>query len=540
MAVVSISKIQLRRGLKNSSSGVPQLSSAEMAWAIDTQQLYIGNGAVSEGAPAVGNTEILTEHSDILNLVDLYTYKSLDSNVVTGDTPVTRTLQERLDDRVSIRAFGAYGDGTDQTDEIQRAIFQLFLNDASKLNYSSRVILYMEPGTYRISSTIYIPPFTTILGAGKDKTHIISTVAGPTFYTVNSQSTPTSIADRALTTSINQTKNVFISGISVEAPGDYTCFDLDNITDSVINDIKLQGNWSTGTTIVDASIGIKLSGLSSVVTSSRNQFNNIEIDGFSYGVRSNNDVSYNDFQYCKLQSLGYGIVLGDTADGVTVGEQTGPTHNSISKSIFSDIDRHGFWVGLGKYNQSSHNRYIDIGNDSSTDTNAEYPCIRFNSAGNDSTDDHLVRFDNLAYDPSIINTGTDPFVPDITGDVISEQGFFHKLTISENAFKVPLFRLPADMDKTYEINYIYRSNVVDAIRKGTLTIMVDTSTESTNVIDDYNYEGNPSYITDISFDTIMRDEDGDSIDETVIVRYDNTTTSDTGNFLFKVKTFSVN
>ena len=61
MAVVQISKIQIRRGKKNSSSGVPQLSSAELAWAVDTQELYIGNGSTTEGAPYVGNTKVLTD-----------------------------------------------------------------------------------------------------------------------------------------------------------------------------------------------------------------------------------------------------------------------------------------------------------------------------------------------------------------------------------------------------------------------------------------------------------------------------------------------
>ena len=65
MAVVQISKIQIRRGLKNSNSGVPQLSSAELAWALDTQELYVGNGAVADGAPYVGKTKILTEHDNI-------------------------------------------------------------------------------------------------------------------------------------------------------------------------------------------------------------------------------------------------------------------------------------------------------------------------------------------------------------------------------------------------------------------------------------------------------------------------------------------
>ena len=60
MAVVQISKIQVRRG-KKTVSGIPQLASGELGWAVDTQELYIGNGSVAEGAPAVGNTKILTE-----------------------------------------------------------------------------------------------------------------------------------------------------------------------------------------------------------------------------------------------------------------------------------------------------------------------------------------------------------------------------------------------------------------------------------------------------------------------------------------------
>ena len=61
MAITSISRIQQRRGKSNSDTGLPQLASGEFGWAIDTQELYIGNGSVSEGAPAVGNTRILTQ-----------------------------------------------------------------------------------------------------------------------------------------------------------------------------------------------------------------------------------------------------------------------------------------------------------------------------------------------------------------------------------------------------------------------------------------------------------------------------------------------
>ena len=63
MAIVQISRIQNRRGRELTEIGIPKLAGGEIGWVIDTQKMYIGNGAVSEGAPAVGNTEILTQHT---------------------------------------------------------------------------------------------------------------------------------------------------------------------------------------------------------------------------------------------------------------------------------------------------------------------------------------------------------------------------------------------------------------------------------------------------------------------------------------------
>lgn len=94
MAVVQISRIQLRRGLQQD---LPQLATAEMAWSIDTRQLYIGNGTLSEGAPTTGVTEILTAYS-----VTSYTSNvaAIASNVAIlqqqvaalGGTPTSVTL----------------------------------------------------------------------------------------------------------------------------------------------------------------------------------------------------------------------------------------------------------------------------------------------------------------------------------------------------------------------------------------------------------------------------------------------------------------
>ena len=56
MAIVQISRITNRKGL---IENLPQLAGAELGWAVDTRQLFIGNGTLQEGAPIIGNTEII-------------------------------------------------------------------------------------------------------------------------------------------------------------------------------------------------------------------------------------------------------------------------------------------------------------------------------------------------------------------------------------------------------------------------------------------------------------------------------------------------
>jgi len=58
MAITQISRIQIRRGL---SQDLPTLSSGEFGWSTDTNELWIGNGTASEGAPLPGGrTQIMT------------------------------------------------------------------------------------------------------------------------------------------------------------------------------------------------------------------------------------------------------------------------------------------------------------------------------------------------------------------------------------------------------------------------------------------------------------------------------------------------
>ena len=62
MAIVQISQITNRKGR---AENLPQLAGAELGWSTNTRQLWIGNGTLEDGAPVIGNTEILTEFSVI-------------------------------------------------------------------------------------------------------------------------------------------------------------------------------------------------------------------------------------------------------------------------------------------------------------------------------------------------------------------------------------------------------------------------------------------------------------------------------------------
>ena len=64
MAIVQVSQITNRKGL---AENLPQLAGAEFGWATDERRLFIGNGTLADGAPEIGNTEILTEYSDVFS-----------------------------------------------------------------------------------------------------------------------------------------------------------------------------------------------------------------------------------------------------------------------------------------------------------------------------------------------------------------------------------------------------------------------------------------------------------------------------------------
>ena len=551
MAVVQISRIQVRRGQKNAGSGLPQLASGELGWAVDTRELYIGNGAVSEGAPAVGNTKVLTEYDNIFSLTEAYTYRTNDAFIVTGgdvSTPIKRNLQDRLDDRVSGRSFGLTGQTSQiATAKLQTAIDQLYLNSANS-SASSRVVLHLEAGEYIIDGTIYIPPFATIVGAGSGKT-IIRTLTASTdiFKTVNGDSTSL-VRDGETTTTLNQARSIRLEGVTLETTVSNKGLILESCRDSVFRDVEVLGPWESGDATAVTDIGIEMNSLSGTVETRNNIFENCKVSGYSYGVSSDWDIHNNTWDNCAFSNCSYGFGFASNLNTLNAlagsGQEKGPYNNTISNSRFDDINRHAIWAKFGTLNKSSNNSYVKVGTEGAAEFQATHSVIKYEKPGNSSVGDYFARTAVLSYTQGYWTSYA--YLPEIEGAVIAEFGETHTLntilrtgTDSNGPIGVKRFRLSGEPDiasQQYEIEYVINSSAYSASRSGTCTLTLNGIDKTVTVSDNYDFIGTSSYEDAISFGALIQDADGDTVDETVDVLIASTMPSDDQSTIeFKIK-----
>ena len=577
MAVVQISKIQVRKGEKL-KTGIPQLSGGEFAWAVDTQELYIGNGAVSEGSPAVGNTKILTEldlnaNGNLLNLLQ-HIYKVTDTGMRTGPTvnnPTSRSLQERFDDRVTAKDFGVVADGsTDDTAALQRAIDQLFLNATRTESYidtpdgaSTRVVLELPAGIIKTTGTLYVPSFATLVGAGSGKTIISYTGTNPVMRFVNDNSvagTPATLTSTAYNT---QPRNIIVKGISfVTSNATQVGLKLDAVRDSIFEDLSVDGAW---TGIYSAnSRGIELNAKSNIVTCERNTFKHIKISGFVFGVYAKQDIHYNSFSECWLYNVRHGFILGakpvdgagtlGDADGSTPGEQYGPRNTTIINCVFGDdtygVKRHAVYLGIGYNNTIINAKLTNVGNEGGGNLTAEYPQIYFNAPGN-SVD--AIESDRHAVMSTPQPGGAQelvPYVPEVSGNSIYKSYGINEITFGElsnfNKDSI-LIRLPVGTNGvgtprnsiTYTFDYTYKSTSLYYTRKGTMTFTVFAEDKlghppSFQLSDDFVTSGiAESEAVKMEFRIRLLNQNGEYISSgedaySIIIEYKNTITGDTG------------
>jgi hypothetical protein len=318
MAIVQISQIQIRRGL---NQDLPQLASGEMGWSSDTQQLYIGNGVpgAPDYAPSQGTTEILTEHSNLLELIGLYTFQGAEAGYVvqTGPnsaSPIQRSLQEKLDDIVNVRDFGTMGDGsTDDTAALNRAIQQIYSTTYLNLTTATRRTINIPAGTYMVSGTILVPPYAKIIGDGCENTIIQSTVSAPIFQTVDS-----GYFNGVSTVGATKPKDVYVQDIKLVTTVRASLLtspllQVDSCTNASFVNINFSGNVGSNSNLIY---------ITDTVTATENitfdncTFNNggsgVNVIVQNYGVSS---VRVNNSYFQNLSNVGY--FISNTVNGFT-------------------------------------------------------------------------------------------------------------------------------------------------------------------------------------------------------------------------------
>jgi hypothetical protein len=433
VAIVQISRITQRKGL---AVDLPQpLAGAELGWAIDERKLYIGNGTLEDGAPVIGNTEVLTQFSDILSYATEYTYKgdaggyTVQTGATTG-SPVSQSLQYRLDSYAVITDFIEYpkaGDGvTDVTADINRALNQIFCRD---INPSIRRSIFFPAGTYIITDTLLIPPYCKLYGEGSDST-IIS-------FNVQSWTNTISYASGVL---VNNS-GIYYRSLSVvpigTAIGNATYWAVETLpaymfrtTDSLqqtgvnigtggalppgfveMSGIKFVANTSTGGALVEGAIncsfnniGIEGNGITATLTTATD-----DTSGVRFANAGSYVVSNITWDQCQFTNMVYGVETDAAAEGVTVSNSlfdtlyqgvylgnivpppVGPTGFRIVQNKFDNIYAEGISFVNVSLNATAYNTFYDVANNFNGITNPVTPVIDLDAINNVSIGDMFAR-----------------------------------------------------------------------------------------------------------------------------------------------------
>ena len=511
MAVVQISKIQIRRGKKNSTTGVPQLSSGELAWAVDSQELYIGNGSVAEGSPAVGNSKVLTEHDNLLELLGGYRFAEDPLN--SFPYSLSRSMQSKLDETVSVKDFGAVGNGiVDDTLAFQTALTRLFRSGQSK--YFKKLIVPV--GNYLLSGNLYIPTNTVLVGESSQSKLVLGTGANIYFENI--------LGGRdgdASWQSGTMPVNVRIADLSINTSNG--AVDISGLNHSTFDNVKFTGSYTV---------------LGGSITKNAVYFNNTD-----FGTQTNN-INFIDCEFTQVD-VGVRMIQSDTLE--TVIKFTDCEFSVAGRGVWST----GTGAGItGQRNLWSYNNctFNEIATEAiwTTGTGAKVNSCSFIRCGNGANGDILpatsiVRFvqnlDNVVSDCSFtrtqalmnVLTASTPCVPEVINGTASLANRLTKQIFNPLGF---LTVFSADVTK---IEIDYTLILTAGTRVGTLSIDVDKTNEQTVISDDYTYTGtNTSIMEGFTFNTTFGDYDtpSDSIKETLMLSYNSGATG-TINFVVR-------
>lgn len=525
MAIVQISRITNRKGL---TENLPQLAGAELGWCVDSRRLFIGNGTLEEGAPIIGNTEILTEFSDITVLSD-YTYQDVAVGYAaqTGPTPsdpVVRTVQAKLDDFADVRDFGAIGDGVaDDTEAINRALNQLYCRET---NTQIRRTLYFPAGIYRITESLVIPTYAKLVGEGADCSIINLDISGDISslsayvarYGDSLQQTGANIGNNGAT----PPRNIEISSMTFQSAVITDIFFVENAKQCWFDSVGFIGPLSENDIInnlsADNIAGVRFNSAPGSITNAIT-FDKCHFEGLTYGLNTDEAILSVTVSNSKFNLLYQGVVMGGGAP-----INGGPTGFRTVNNMFDDIYGEGVIYGDVTHNITAYNIFFDVGNEFTT--NPATPVIRFQNDNNCSISDQFERVTNDAnLFPRVLITGN----PSQTSTLI-QLGRYARLsgksfTIVNNVASQPVFETNATLIKAYTMVYtITRST---GIRHGSVTVTSQLSDDSSLTLA-YTEDYTENSDVGVTFAVTQ-------VGTTVTMRYTSTNTGNPGTLTYSLE-----
>lgn len=501
MAITSISRLQHRRGLK---TDLPvELYEGELGWCLDTRELFIGNGPTFSG-----NSQILTQWSPNSNIIThVYQgYTGIAATTGAPGQPVVRPIGAIFDDWISVKDYGAVGDGiADDTEAINRAIADRWLTVPVITGPNTRVsmsAIRFPAGTYRITSSINLYPYVALIGEGVGRSII--------FMDQSNDPAVIRTADSLGNTSGNIGANgavlpsyIYISGFTIDntynplADG----IQLQRVSNPTISDVEIYSSWTTGQGTANNSAGIRLQTLGTLYLNDNTYMRNVEIAGFVYGMYCNDPVRFTVADNIKILNCYQGVNIGD--DTVTL---DGPSYFRITNSTFNDIDDHGLVVNSPNPGIISNNNvYENVG-----EVNAVEPIyFGLNTQRDGSVSDVFSRLSDTR-----IFVGN----PDDTTILTPQQ-----MSIQSNRpFTLGPFTLLANQPQTptgvtidggiYTVVFFNYSIIRGTtMRAGTLTILTDGITAGVNDTG-FDFNGSPGitfYVTAVN-DIVSLDYSSDN------------------------------
>ena len=521
MPIVQISRIQHRRGKR---TDLPQLAAGELGWVIDEQRLFIGNGTVSDGAPAVGNTEIMTQGSSSFTTAVNYTYKGYlgDSTPVTTGSAgnVTRTVQQRLDDFASVKQFDAKGDNsTDDTAAIQRALDELY-SDTDQDDTRARRTLFFPAGIYKITSALTIPPYAHLVGEGPDKTIIEN--SGATNSVAVTEDDDGNVFGSIGVSGATVPTQMHFEGITFKNTVAYGGISIDNANNLYFTNCKFQGSYAAGGADAANSKAVTVRSTNTFKCSNI-YFNQCQFTKFARLVDMSFDVTNVRFNNCDFDTAYYGAIIGDEWDGSTTnGMSVGPRDVQFSGSSWSNIGQQAIYVKPKQTVEAPSRNIISHGNwYASTVANnfegvgsiREVPVLQYDQDECSSIMDFFERSDLRRSDGSSeLNAA-----PEVQGIAIQSKAIKSQTLSDNTSTATTINEYPAFAGKGLKVVYKIVRGTAD--RTGELIISASTNGVS---YDDTFTESGSDVVVEL---TAAQKTDGSSVTNTISLQF---TTTNTG------------